>query len=134
MFYGARGIYMVMAHSDVTSFTRDANTEQHLKTCRLDVTNMQHIFQKSARGDITSIHFMGSSVSIVTRLRAGRQELDSRQGQRSHVSLCHRLQNVSGAHPDFCPMGIEGSFPESKAAAGVKLTTHLHIMPRLRIL
>jgi len=30
-------------------------------------------------------------------------------------------------------MGTDGSFPEGKEAGGVKLTTHLHLLPRLRM-
>jgi hypothetical protein len=33
-----------------------------------------------------------------------------------NVSLPHRVQNGSGAHPASYPMGIEGSFPEGKVA------------------
>jgi hypothetical protein len=45
----------------------------------------------------------------------------------------HRLfQNGSGAHPASSPMGTRGSFPVSKAARGVKLTTHLNLVPRFK--
>jgi hypothetical protein len=33
-----------------------------------------------------------------------------------NVSLHHRVQNGSGAHPGSYPMGTRGSFPEVKAA------------------
>jgi hypothetical protein len=45
-------------------------------------------------------------------------------------SLHYRVQNGSGAHPASYPMGTRGSFPGGKAAGGVKLTTHLHLVPR----
>jgi hypothetical protein len=41
----------------------------------------------------------------------------------------HRVQNGSGAHPASYPMGTRGSFPGVKRP-GVKLTTHLHLVPR----
>jgi hypothetical protein len=44
--------------------------------------------------------------------------------------LRHRVQTGSEAHPDSYPMGTGGSFPGGKAAGGVKLTTHLHLMLR----
>jgi hypothetical protein len=33
-----------------------------------------------------------------------------------NFSLSHRVQNGSGAHPAFYPMGTRGSFPGGKAA------------------
>jgi hypothetical protein len=42
----------------------------------------------------------------------------------------HRVQNCSGFLPTSYPMGTRGSFPGSKEARGVKLTTHLHLVPR----
>jgi hypothetical protein len=48
-----------------------------------------------------------SSVSVVTRLRAGRPGLGSRQGQ-GIFSLHHRVQTGSGAHPASSPMGAGG--------------------------
>jgi hypothetical protein len=36
----------------------------------------------------------------------------------------------SGAHPASYPMGTRGSFPRGKSGRGVKLTTHLHLVPR----
>jgi hypothetical protein len=47
-----------------------------------------------------------------------------------NFSLHHRVQNGSGAHPASYPVGTGVSFPGSKAARGVKLTTHLHLVPR----
>jgi hypothetical protein len=44
------------------------------------------------------------------------------QAGAGNFSLHHRVQNGSGAHPASYPMG--GSFP------GVKLSTHLHLVPR----
>jgi hypothetical protein len=74
----------------------------------------------------------GISVSIVTRLRAGRQGFDSRQEQLWDFSL-RRVQTQSGAHPASYTVGTGGSFSGSKAARSVELTTHLHLVQRLRI-
>jgi hypothetical protein len=38
------------------------------------------------------------------------------QAGAENLSLHHRVQNGSGAHPASFPMGIGGSFPENKAA------------------
>jgi hypothetical protein len=50
-----------------------------------------------------------SSVSIATRLRAGRSGA-------GNFSLHHRVRNDSGAHPASYLMGIRVSFPGGKAA------------------
>jgi hypothetical protein len=46
----------------------------------------------------------------------------------------YRFQTGSWAHPASYPMctGGGGSFPGDKATGSVKLTTHLHLVPRLR--
>jgi hypothetical protein len=46
-------------------------------------------------------------------------------------NLYHPIQAGSGAHPASYPMGTMGSFPGGKAPGIVKLTTHLHLVPRL---
>jgi hypothetical protein len=53
--------------------------------------------------DYHSSRSLGSSVSIVTSLRADRPGLDCRQRQ-VFFSLRHRVQSDSGAHAAFCPM------------------------------
>jgi hypothetical protein len=58
---------------------------------------------------------LGSSVSIVTRLQAGRPVLDSRHGNK-FLSLLHRFQTDSGAHPLSHLIDTEGTFPGDKAA------------------
>jgi hypothetical protein len=42
----------------------------------------------------------------------------------------HRVQTGSGAHPASYPNGTSGSLPGGKAAWGLKLTSHLHVVPR----
>jgi hypothetical protein len=37
-----------------------------------------------------------------------------------------------GAHPASYPMGTASFFPGGKVTGGVKLTTHLHVVPRPR--
>jgi hypothetical protein len=48
--------------------------------------------------------------------------------------LLHVVQTGSGAHPVSYPMGTVGSFAGSKAAWGVKLTTHLHLVSWSRMM
>jgi len=43
-----------------------------------------------------------------------------------------RVTSTIGAHPASYTMGNRGSFPEGKSGRGVKLTTHLHLVPRSR--
>jgi hypothetical protein len=48
-------------------------------------------------------------------------------------SLLHSVHTGSGFHPASHKMGTKGSFSGSKAAGGVKLTVHFHLVPRSRI-
>jgi hypothetical protein len=43
------------------------------------------------------------------------------------------VQTGSGAHPASCTMGTGGPFPGIKRGRGVTLTTHPHLVPRLRM-
>jgi hypothetical protein len=72
-----------------------------------------------------------SSVGIV--LDYGLDDRDSRfrfPAGAGNFSLHLRVQKGSGAHPASYPMGTRSSFPGGKAVWGVKLTTHLHLVPR----
>jgi hypothetical protein len=65
-------------------------------------------------------------------LRTGRPGFDPRQGQNDFSSiLC--VQTSSGAHPASYPMGTGGPLPGVKRGRGVMLTTHFHLVPRLRM-
>jgi hypothetical protein len=48
-------------------------------------------------------------------------------------SFHHHIQTGSGSRPACYQMGTDGSFPEGKEAGGVKLTSHLHLVLRLRM-
>jgi hypothetical protein len=50
-----------------------------------------------------------------------------------NFSLHHRIQTGFRAHPASYPLGTGSSFPGGKAAGIVKLTTHLHLVPRPRM-
>jgi hypothetical protein len=52
---------------------------------------------------------------------------------RGDFLLFHSVQTGSGAHPASYSMGNRGSFLGDKAAVGMKLTTHLHLVVRLRM-
>jgi hypothetical protein len=63
--------------------------------------------------------------SVGTALGYGLDDRGSRvrfQAGAGNFSLHHRVQNGSGAHPVFYPMGTSGR--------GVKLIIHLHLVPR----
>jgi hypothetical protein len=49
-------------------------------------------------------------------------------------SLLHSIQSGSGTHPASCPMNNWGSFSRDKVTRIMKLATHLHLLPRIRIL
>jgi hypothetical protein len=48
-------------------------------------------------------------------------------------SLLHVVQTGSGAHPASYPVGTWGFFPGGKSGKDVKLTTHLHLLPKSRM-
>ena len=64
------------------------------------------------------INALGSSVSVVTELRAERSGMESRWGRDFPL-----VQTGRGAHPASCKIGT-GSFPGIKCSRGVLLTTH----------
>jgi hypothetical protein len=69
-----------------------------------------------------------TSVGIATGYGFDSRGLIPGRGKR--CSVVYSLQTGSGAHPASYPMGTGGRFPRR----GVKLTTHLHLVPRSRML
>jgi hypothetical protein len=65
-----------------------------------------------------------------TGLRAEKSWFDYRHGQY----IFSLLQNIYDpeVHPAFCSVGSRYNFLEVKAGRGVKLTTHFHLILRLR--
>jgi hypothetical protein len=84
----------------------------------------------------TSRHFEGreSSVSIAIRLWAGRRKNRGSIPRRGRfVSCSQRLHRL------WCSTSIvyniyRGPFPRRKRGRGVKLTSHFHLVPRLRMM
>jgi len=70
-------------------------------------------------------------LSIVIRLRAGRPVFDSRQGLGSFLLATASKPSLGRIQPPI-QWGI-GSLPGVLSGRGVRLTTHLHLDPRLRI-
>jgi hypothetical protein len=54
-------------------------------------------------------------------------------GARSFSLHHHRLQTGSGNHPAPYTTGTGESFSGGKEAGVVNLTTHLHVVPKLRM-
>jgi hypothetical protein len=50
-----------------------------------------------------------------------------------NFSLLHNIQTGSGAHPTSYPMDTVDCFPRGKYGRGIKLTTELYLVLRLRI-
>jgi len=74
----------------------------------------------------------GGFVGIATRLRAGRPGFDSQQGLR--ISLFTTVSRSALGPPSLLsilPNGYQGLFPWVESGRCVKLTTHLHLAPRL---
>jgi hypothetical protein len=47
--------------------------------------------------------------------------------------VCHHIQIGSGTHPTSYPMGTTEFFPKDVSIVGVKITTKLHLVARLRM-
>jgi hypothetical protein len=58
---------------------------------------------------------------------------DSSPGTGWEFSLHHCVQTGSWAHLSSYPVGTRGPFPAGKAARMLKLTTHLHLVPKSRM-
>jgi len=54
-------------------------------------------------------------------------------GRGKTFSLLQDMQTGSGAHPASYSMGTKKVLSHGPCNRGVKLTTHLHLVPRLRI-
>jgi hypothetical protein len=67
---------------------------------------------------------------IILDLRFG-PRFDSRQGGKI---VLHNVQIGSGVHSASYTRATRGSIPRRKAAGDVKLTTHLHLVPRSRMM
>jgi hypothetical protein len=65
-------------------------------------------------------------------LRTARQEFQFSEAVRE-FSPFHGDRIISGAYPASYPISIEDSFLGGKAVGAVKLTTPVHLMPRLRM-
>jgi hypothetical protein len=77
-----------------------------------------------------SLRSRGSSVG--TAMSYGLHGRGSIPGRARHFSQFHDVQIASEAHPASCPLDTEGSFLGGKAT-GMKVTTHLHLVLRSRI-
>jgi hypothetical protein len=75
-------------------------------------------------------NFLSSSVSIITRLRAGRRRNRGSISRKSRdFSVLYRVQTGSGAQPAVYPQGTGGSLPAGKSAAAWS-----RLVPRLKML
>jgi hypothetical protein len=70
-----------------------------------------------------------SSVSIATGWT-----VEVRFSAGSSSSLFLSVQTVSDTHPGSYLMGTGGLFPGKKSGLGMKLTSHLHLVPRSRMM
>jgi hypothetical protein len=74
-----------------------------------------------------------SSVSMVSRLRTGQQSSIPDRDREGNFSFYHHAQTASGVHSVFHSVGTGGYFRGNKAVRGVKLTTNLNLVPKLRM-
>jgi hypothetical protein len=74
-----------------------------------------------------------SSGSIVSDYGLDDRAMEVRSPREADFSSSPCVQTGSGAHPASYPMGTLGSFPGGRARPGRDLTTHPHLVPRLRM-
>jgi hypothetical protein len=91
------------------------------------------------RGAIRPVHFKGNAKTLCfccccDGLRAGRpRNRDSIPCRGKSFSLLHSVQFVSEAYPGPYTMGTGELFPWGYGGRSVKLTTHLNLVPRSRM-
>jgi hypothetical protein len=94
------------------------------------ITDLQHSVKLSYKNGVKSrVSSVGVALGYGPDDKCSRVRFPAGAGK---FSLHHRVQNGSGALLASYPMGTRDSFPEGEAARGVKLTTHLHLVPRLK--
>jgi hypothetical protein len=69
-------------------------------------------------------------IAIRYGLETEKSEFESRWGPE--FSLLQIVQTGSEVHPTSYPMGTGDSFPSGKSGRGIKLTTHLQLVPGSR--
>jgi hypothetical protein len=74
-----------------------------------------------------------SSIGIVTRLRAGRSGSRVRFPAGRLGIFLFTTASRPALGPTHPPIDTRGSFPGGKAAEDMKLTNHLHLVPRSRM-
>jgi hypothetical protein len=95
----------------------------HSKHCRVQKTIYTNFYRHR-----------NSSVSIALGYRLKDQGSRVRfPAGAGNFSLHHGVQNGSGSHPASYPMCTRGSYPGCESGRGVKLTTHLHLVPRSKL-
>jgi hypothetical protein len=78
----------------------------------------------SAAGVALSVQWLGRGLDD--------QNSTTDRGREVFFCLRHRLQTGSGVHTVFHQVGTM-SFPQVYSGRGVNLTTHLHLVPKLRM-
>jgi hypothetical protein len=113
----------------VTKFNRKVRSvsEEIIKNVKLHVETAPY-FETHVRPHSHTTCFIMKDIikHIGITLGYGLDDRGSRvrfPAEAGSFSLHHRVQNGPGAHPASYPMGTRGD-------RGVKLTTHLHLVPR----
>jgi hypothetical protein len=98
------------------------------KWCPERCCHLAHYLMESHR-ELPAVYTF-SAVGIATGY-----EMDGLGSIPGNAKYCllHSVQTGYEAHPASYPMGTGNDFPVGKAVRGVKLTTHLHLVPRSRM-
>ena len=78
---------------------------------------------------LLDVRSRGSSVGVVTSLRAGRSGVWI-PAEASDLSLIHNMQNSSGADPASCSVGA-GGYPRRERSRIMRVTCRLRLVSKL---
>jgi hypothetical protein len=81
----------------------------------------------------TNMETEDSAASIVTGLWFGQPGDHGSITNKTDFALLQNIETGTGTNLEFSSNIIRSSFSMGRAAQRVQLTTHLHLMPRLRI-
>jgi hypothetical protein len=92
-----------------------------LRNMECNTTTHTHTDRQDSAVDIVTVYWLSGRGAVVGL------------PVRARYFTSPRVQTGSGAHPAYYPMGALGSFHAGKATGAWSQTTHLQLVPRLRI-
>jgi len=95
---------------------------------------VRHQFHTHTKQQVELCFLGAGEAQSVHRLSYGLDERGSiSEGGNDGIFSLHPVRTSSGSHPASYPNGDRVLLPRVKSNRGMKLTTHLHLLPKLRI-